>query len=164
MRDEFRTDEDGNAQPVHNCSMRRFELLKDIDPDSEEIRNASPGFCQELYKAMKKGRYTDTYITLHCISYYPFNAIFYLFVLGLSQAADMNSRSGQQEGTFDTPEGTDYYAKFCQGVQWVELGCFVGFTLPDMRSLGKLLPDEWYSVDAGRTQNPGYAARNISSN
>jgi hypothetical protein len=77
--------------------MRRFELLKDIDPDSEEIRNASTGFCQELYKAMKKGTYTETYITLHCISNYIFNAIFNLFVLGLSQAAEMNSRSGQQE-------------------------------------------------------------------
>lgn len=164
MRDEFRTDEDGNAQPVNNCSMRRFELLKDIDPDSEEIRNASPGFCQELYKAMKKGWYTVKYITFHCISNFTFIAISYLIVLGLSQAAEMNSRSGQQEGTFDTPEGTDYYAKFCQGVQWVELGCFVGFTLPDMRSLGKLLPDEWYSVDAGPTHNPGFAPRKISSN
>ena len=91
----------------------------------------------------------------------PLCIIVSLCVKGLSHAADKNSRSGQQEGAFDTPEGTEFYAKFCDGVQWVELGCFVGFTLPDMRSLGKLLPDEWYSVDAGPTQNPGHINNTI---
>ena len=96
-------------------------------------------------------------MTLLSLRNIPLSTIVFLFVKGLSHAADKNSRSGQQEGAFDTPEGTEFYAKFCDGVQWVELGCFVGFTLPDMRSLiGKLLPDEWYSVDAGPTQNPGH--------
>jgi hypothetical protein len=75
---------------------------------------------------------------------------------GLSHAAERNSRSGHHEGTFETAEGTDYYMKFCGGCQWVMLGCFfVGYTLPDMRALGKLLPGEWYGVDTGSSQPPG---------
>ena len=107
--------------------MYAWELLKGVNPD-EDIRVASPGFVQELYKSMRKG---------------------------LSQAAERNSRSGHHEGTFETAEGTDYYMKFCGGCQWVMLGCFVGYTLPDMRALGKLLPDEWYDVDTGSSQPPG---------
>jgi hypothetical protein len=82
---------------------------------------------------------------------------------GLSQASERNSRSGHHEGTFETAEGTDYYyyMKFCGGCQWVMLGCFVGYTLPDMRALGKLLPDEWYDVDTGLSQPPGTVASSL---
>ncbi len=124
---ESLTDDFGQPIPVENCSMNAWALLHAINPD-EDIRVATPGFVQELYKSMRKG---------------------------LSQASERNSRSGHHEGTFDTAEGTDYYMKFCGGCQWVMLGCFVGYSLPDMRALGKLLPDEWYDVDTGSSQSPG---------
>jgi hypothetical protein len=76
--------------------MNAWALLHAINPD-EDIRVATPGFVQELYKSMRKG---------------------------LSQASERNSRSGHHEGTFDTAEGTDYYMGM--------LGCFVGYSLPDM--------------------------------
>ena len=124
---EFLTDDSGQPIPVDNCSLNAWALLHAINPD-EDIRVATPGFVQELYKSMRKG---------------------------LSQASERNSRSGHHEGTFETAEGTDYYMKFCGGCQWVMLGCFVGYSLPDMRALGKLLPDEWYDVDTGSSQSPG---------
>jgi hypothetical protein len=45
--DPFNKDDFGNPIPVHNCSEDRFELLKHIDPNSDQIRkDATPGFVQ----------------------------------------------------------------------------------------------------------------------
>jgi hypothetical protein len=118
---------------VENCSQTAFALLHAVNPDAD-IRVATPGFVQDLYKSMRKG---------------------------LSQASERNSRSGRHEGSFDTAEGTDYYMKFCGGIQWVMLGCFVGYTLPDMRALGKLCPNEWCDVDTGATQSSGIVASSL---
>ncbi len=53
---DFLTDDNNEPLPVHNCSLRMFELLKNVDPnDADGIRHATPGFVQDMYKTMKKG-------------------------------------------------------------------------------------------------------------
>ena len=48
------SDADGDPTPVYNCSISRFNRLKDIDPDSDtHIRRGTAAFCQSLYRDIK---------------------------------------------------------------------------------------------------------------
>ncbi len=54
---------------------------------------------------------------------------------------------GHHQGAWDTPEGTDEWARYCGSSIWLEFGCFLGTSLLHLRDMGKLLPSEWYDAE-----------------